>query len=765
MKRLWIGTAGVVAAVLLCAHEAPAAGRCGDHPWCDTALSADERAALLLDALTMEEKVSLLAGDDLFGASGQTHTGTSNGVARVELPTIYYGDGPMGSRQRTATAMPAPIGLAATWDPITAELYGAVIADEVKKKGNDVVFAPTINIMRTPLGGRTFEGYGEDPFLVSRIGVGWIRGAQAQGVIGCVKHYAANNQEGVGLSLPGLPLGVGVIGNRLTVDAVVDERTLREVYLPAFEAAVREANVGSVMCSYNRLNGAYACENEWLLEHVLRDDWGFEGYVLSDYLAAHPDGTARSLENGLDFEPWPGISYSPLQVNLALLAGLASPTTVDSHVGWILRTHFAYGAFDRDGYVDDDDQIDKAGHLQIASDIEEQAITLLENRGALPIGTGVARIAVIGAVADTFQARTGSAGITPFPGYSITPLSGIRDRAAAAGIEVVYHPGDDRAAAAAVAASADVALVFVADTSGEGADKPCLHLDCGFLPPPLQDHLIEAVAEVNPNTVVVLETGGPVLTPWRDDVNAIVEAWIPGVGAGTAIARVLFGDVDPGGRLPVTFPKHDGDLPTANDLEKYPGLLERVVYKEGLLVGYRWFDANEIEPAYAFGHGLSYTSFAYADLAITPEGDGAVVEVDVTNTGARAGVDVVQVYLGFPSNSPVAQPPKVLRGFAKVALAPGETTRARISLDRRAFSYWNTSAHDWSVAPGCYEVMVGRSSRNILASGFAAQGGASCGGALPEPALPWALAAGAIAVAACAARQSSRRAPYPGAPS
>ena len=294
------------------AGGADAAGRCGDHPWCDTSLDADTRAGLLLEQLTQDEKISLLAGDDLFGVGGQagSHTGTSDGVPRVDLPTIYYTDGPMGVRSGMATAMPAPLGLAATWDPALAARYGATVGNEAKSKGNDVVFAPTVNIMRTPLGGRTFEGYGEDPWLVGRMAVGWIEGAQSEGVIANVKHFAANNQEGTGPALEGTPLGVGVLGDRYTVNAVVDERTLREIYLPAFEAAVKDANVGSIMCSYNRLNGQYACENEHLLETILRLDWRFVGYVLSDYGAAHPDGTAASLNDGLDFEPWPGWCYS-----------------------------------------------------------------------------------------------------------------------------------------------------------------------------------------------------------------------------------------------------------------------------------------------------------------------------------------------------------------------------------------------------------------------------------------------------------------------
>src|SRR5437016_8022154 len=557
--RLVLGVSAGAMIASLDDSRALASGRCGIHPWCDTSLSPDERAGLLLDALTPDERVSLLAGDDLFGVSGQahTHTGTSDGAPRADLPTIYYTAGPTGSRQ--------------------------------------------------------------DSFLVSRVAVGWIRGGQGEGVIADAKHFAANNQEGRGPEPPpGAPIGLGLVGDRFTVNAVVDERTLREIYLPAFEAAVKEAQVGSVMCAYNRLNGQYACENQHLLESILEDDWGFPGYVLSDYGAAHPSGTAASLTNGLDFEPWPGWAYSPLEVEAALAAGLASPADVDEHVRRILRTLFAFGAFDRAAYVDDDAQIDKQGHADAAGEVEEAAITLLENSGALPLDAStLTSVAIIGSDADRFQSRGGSAGIRPF--FFDTPREKITERVGP-GVEVRYDPGDDHGAAAAMAAGADVALVFVSDTSIEGVDRPCLSLNCPGDSRD-QDGLITAVAASNPNTVVVLETGAPVPTP----------------------------------------------------------------------------------------------------------GGGAVVQFNVKNTGTRRGTDVAQLYLGLPSLPPAApQPPRALKGFARVDLAPGESTRVQIVLDARAFSYWNAAADGWAVAPGCYRVMVGRSSRDIRLEGVVAQAGALC---------------------------------------
>jgi beta-glucosidase len=758
MTRLSRTVSACAAAVLLSlgiTSLASAAGRCGAHPWCDTSLSPDTRAGLLLAALTDDEKISLLAGDDLFGGGfgggGATHTGTSNGVSRVDLPTTYYSDGPVAPRQGPATAMPIPMALAATFDPELARRHGATIADEARSKGNDVVFAPTVNVMRTPLGGRTFEAYGEDPWLVTRTAVAWIQGAQSQGVIANVKHFAANNQEGsspaANLNAPGQPLGPPPAqGNRMTQNSVVDERTLREIYLPQFEAAVKEANVGSVMCSYNRLNGQYACENKHLLSDILEREWGFKGYVIADYGAAH--NTDASLNNGLDFEPWPGFAYSPPPVRAMLAAGRASMRDVDGHIRRILRTLFAYGFFDRDAYKNDDAQIDKPAHAGTAQTIEESAITLLENRGALPLDQSrLKTVAVIGKDADAFKSGGGSGAVTPFAFTSIRKA--LQDRLGS-GATVTYDDGSDPAAAAAHAKAADVAIVVAGDYQSEGADRQCLTLECPNYAGD-QDGLITSVAAAQPNTVVVLDTGGPVLTPWRDKVKALVEAWYGGQEIGPAVTRVLFGDVDPSGRLPVTFPQDESQLPTAGDPEKYPGVAEEVKYKEGVLVGYRWYDAKGLTPAYPFGYGLSYTSFALRNLTLQPGGSAnarATVAFDVTNTGSRAGTAVPQLYVSLPAPRPdVVQPPRQLKGYAKVALAPGETRRITLPLNDRAFSYWDEAAGDWAMAHGCYGVAVGQSSRDLPLTGTFSMGGRSCGNAAVA-------AAGAASKRACTSRRS-----------
>jgi beta-glucosidase len=687
---------------------------------------------LLLGALTRSQKIELLSGDSLTGVLGQqgSHTGTNAEVPGL-VPRVNFTDGTAGIRQGQATAMPVEIAAAATFDPALARLDGSVLGAEARLKGNDFLFGPTLTIMRTPLAGRTFQGLGEDPLLAARQGVGLIDGIQAEGVIADANIYVANNQEGQDptgqLGQPPMPLGGGTVGNRLTVNALVDERTLREIYLPPFEAAVKDAGVGTVMCAYNRVNGVYNCENGDLLKGVLERDWGFPGFVLSDYGATHDP--VASLRNGLDFEPWPGLAYSPPAVTLALASGLVADQDIDEHVQRYLRTLFAFGVFDREGYVDDDSRIDKPGHAAASQRIAEGAITLLRNEGSvLPLDPAtLGSIAVIGSPAAAFVTGGGSSGVKPFS--TVTPLDAIAARAGG-DATVSYADGTDASAAALLARTSDVAVVFAADYQTEGADKQCLSLECPRTRGD-QDALIERVAEANPNTVVVLETGGPVLTPWRERVKGLVEAWYPGGHGGAAIARVLFGDVDPGGRLPVTFPRSEADLPTAGDPARYPGVAETVRYDEGVHVGYRWFDAHKRQPAYPFGFGLSYSRFDRRGLRATPAADGsATVAVTVTNKGRRRGIDVPQLYLGLPSDSRVPQPPWQLKDFRKITLAPGGSTRVSFRIDRRSLSHWDTGADAWRVTPGCYRVMVGGSSRDAGPRGVLTVGSAQCRGSL-----------------------------------
>jgi len=712
--------AAALAAWLVPAAGAAGAGPCGDpgqRPWCNTALSADQRASLLLGALTQDEKLSLLAG------VSSDHTGQTAPVDRVGLRSAYITDDGVSVKQGTSTAMPIPMALAATFDRGMATLSGTVIANEARDKGNDILLGPTVNIMRTPLGGRTFEAYGEDPFLVSGMAVSWIDGAQSQGVIAEVKHFCCNNQEGQFYT----------VGQKNYSSSDLDERTLREIYLPAFEAAVKEAHVGTVMCAYNRVNDDWACENRHLLTDILKGEWGFPGAVVSDWQATHE--TVLALRNGLDLEMPTAMDYSPTLVQAALASGVVTQAQVDDHVRRLLRTLFAFGFFDRPPYANDDHQIDQLGHAAVAQRIEESGITLLKNQRILPLDPKKLRsIALIGPQANRFENGGGAEDVTPFT-YT-TPLQEITKRAGPH-VNVTYDDGSDLTRAAAAAKGADVAIVFASDSEGEYMEKACASVDCTTTGRTgNQDQLIADVAAANPNTIVVLETGDPVLTPWRDSVRGLLEAWYPGEEGGAAIARVLFGDADPGGRLPATFPNSEADLPTAGDPTKYPGTTD-VYYKEGIFEGYRWYDAHDLTPAFPFGFGLSYTTFGYRNLQVEPatppsppapsQPGGpplATVTVDVTNTGARSGTDVPQLYLADPPAA--GEPPRQLKGFQKVALAPGETTRVSFPIDARALSYWDTAANDWRMAPGCYGLMVGHSSRDIALRGTLAVGGAAC---------------------------------------
>ena len=713
------------------------------HPWCDRSLSPEARAVLFQQAMTEDEEVTLLGGN---GNGASPHTGATYAIPRLGLRAVYFSDGPVGPRQGMATAMPIPMALAATFSPGLAYEHGHEIATEARDKGNDFVFAPTVNIMRTPQGGRSYEAYGEDTYLDSQTAVGWIDGAQAAGEIAVVKHYVANNQEGQ----DGAPPLAAANGGRMIVDVNASERTLREVYMPHFEAAVKQANVGAVMCSYNRVNGSYACENGHTIQQVLEGDWGFRGMVLSDYGASHV--TIADLNNGLDFVPNEGQadqSYNPVLIQAALVTGQVSKATLDAHVRRILRTLFAYGVFDRPGYTNDDAQIPVAQDQATAEQIEEHAITLMKNDGILPLKPGIKSIAVIGPYAKTFVTGGGSGGVQPRT--VVTALQGIQARVGN-GVNVTYADGNDPAAAAAAAKAADVAVVVVGDVETEGQDKSCIDLNCSddiadsnsvlftengstcaTVSCPLngsnEDGLVSAVAAANPKTIVVLETGAPVLTPWRDRVPAILEAWYPGQEGGTAIARVLFGDVDPGGRLPVTFPQDPSQLPTAGSVTQYPGVAEEEYYSEGLLVGYKWYDAHHLTPAFPFGSGLSYTSFSYGPLTVhaTPGANQvATASIEVTNTGPRAGIAVPELYLSKPSTAALPQPPRQLVGYDSVSVPAGHAVRVSFPLNDRSFASWEDTG--WGIVPGCYTLSAGSSSRALPSAAIIARG-ASCAGA------------------------------------
>ncbi len=772
-RKLWLMVAALCAlsgcgsdspaASAEASDQAEAASRCNtltEHPWCDAAKSAAERAELLVAAMSLEQKIDYLAGDDpQASATGDPYVGVVNGIAELGLPALRMSDGPVGVRGSPATAMPIPLALGASFNPELAQRVGAAIANEVRHKGNDLVHAPVADIVRNPLAGRSFETFGEDPLLVSQMVVEWVRGAQAEGVMANVKHYLMNTQEGV-VSVPPI---AAVVGGRSVVNAVVDERSLREIYLPPYEAAVKDADVASVMCAYNYVNGEPACSSPQLLQGVLRDEWGFDGFVVTDYFFAQKDTVQSANTSALIEMPY-GVFFSQPLLQAAVQSAAVEEQTLDANLRQIFRSLFRFNFFDRPSYERNDELIDQAAHALLARDVAEQGAVLLRNAGVLPLTEEVKTLAVIGKSAEQRPSGGGSSFVTPFRFQ--TPLEAIRRRAGP-DVDVQYADGSDLAAAAALAAQADVAVVFASNIATEGSDRYCLSLDCtladapdslllnslqngapdfldqlldpvfasspirevldqAFAPillgAPLlplshdnQDALIAAVAAVNPASVVLLQNSGAVLTPWREQVDAILQVWYPGQEGGEAIARLLFGDSDPGGRLPLSFPDKETDTPVAGDPQRYPGVANQAAHSEGVFIGYRWFDQQQREPAYAFGHGLSYTDFVLSNLAVKQHGDGgALVTAQLRNTGGRSGWAVPQLYVGLPSAAAdLPQPPWALKAFSKHWLRPGESVSLRYELDARALSYWEPLSGTWQRAPGNYRFALGESSRAL----------------------------------------------------
>ncbi|HEY3716491.1 MAG TPA: glycoside hydrolase family 3 C-terminal domain-containing protein [Jatrophihabitantaceae bacterium] len=681
MMHIWKAlpvAAAVIAGVALAA--APAAGAEA------APLTPSQRASDLVAQMTLDEKIT-----ELHGVQDAEHRRYVPGIDRLGIPPLAITNGPAGvgpgddPNQPAATALPAPISLAASFDAALAQQYGVITGAETRDLGQSLLEGPDINIARVPVNGRTFEGYGEDPYLSGQISVGNINGIQSQGVIAEVKHYAANNQE----------------ANRGSVNAVVDDRTEHEIYLPAFEASVKDAHAGSVMCAYNKVNGPYNCQNDHLLGDVLRGQWGFDGFVQSDFGATH--STVASAQAGMDLEMPTGPFYGDA-MKRAVENGQISVQTIDTLLIRRFTTMIRFGLFDRPLTTSPIPITEDGTFARTAA---EQGTVLLKNAAAqLPLdASALHSVAVIGPYAGA--ARTGGGGSSHVePAYTVSPVDGIQNRVGPT-VTVSYNDGADPAAAAALARSADVAIVMVGDDETEGVDRPGLALSGN------QDALVSAVAAANPHMVAVVKSGGPVLMPWVDQVPAVVEAWYPGEEDGNAVAAVLFGDVNPSGKLPITFPKADGDVP-AHTPQQYPGVNGTAVYSEGLQVGYRWYDAQGIAPLFPFGYGLSYTTFAFSHLTVTPvlalRGQ-VTVGVDVTNTGTRTGSEVAQVYVADPAAA--GEPPTQLKGFQKVTLAPGQTKHLRLTLDQRAFSTWDPAAQQWTTRDGRYRVFVGDSSRNL----------------------------------------------------
>jgi len=668
-------------------ESAIAQGAAASRPWMDTSLSPQQRAELIVKAMTLDEKIAQIHMLDLRGDKPREVPG----LPRLGLASFKITNGPLGAgpgdspRPQPATALPAALALAASWDPTLAETFGRIAGEEVAARPEHLLEAPGVNIARVPQCGRNFEYFGEDPYLASRMVVPEIKGIQGTGIIAEVKHFAVNNQEDA----------------RKLIDEIVDERTLREIYLPAFEASVKQGDVAAVMCAYPSVNGQFMCENSHLLKDILRGEWGFKGFVQSDYTATL--STLPAANAGLDLSMKNDEHYSA-NFKEAIRTKQLDPSVLDTMLIRRLTQMFRFGFFD---HPPQHAEVDAKKNGAAARAIAEQSAVLLKNTGnLLPLeAASIKSITVIGPYGES--AHTGGGGSSAVvPLYTVTPLDGLKN-VAGPNVTVNFHDGSDSAAAAAAAKSADVVLLMAGNKDREGSDRPNLSL------PDEQDELIASVAAANPKTIVVLKTGGPVLMPWIDKVPAVLEAWYPGEEDGNAVANLLFGKANPSGKLPMTFPKAENDTP-AHTREQWPGVNGKAVYSEGLKVGYRWYDAQKIEPLFAFGFGLSYTTFAIRNLSAPAQasaGKPLSVTVEVANTGKRAGAQVVQVYVASPAAA--GEPPKQLRGFEKVALSPGESKRVTIQLDERAFSIWDVAKKGWSVVPGEYTISAGDSSRNL----------------------------------------------------
>ncbi len=804
-------------------------------------MNMEERVEALLQQLTLKEKIAFLSGKDAW------HTAA---VERLGIPSLTVSDGPHGPRKATpTTAFPTGSAMAATWNPDLIERVGAALAEETLAMQSDVLLGPCVNMVRHPLAGRNFETYAEDPYLAGRIGIGWVKGLQSKQVGASLKHFACNNQE----------------VERFRGSSQIDERTLREIYLPQFEMIVQEAKPWTVMCSYNRLNGVYTSEHRHLLTEILKGEWNYDGVVVSDWNANHT--TTASVQNGLDLEmPGPARYYGRLLVEAAEIWQIEIET-LDQAVRRLLRLIVRSGRLDAPRPVG---SVNTVAHQTLARATAAEAITLLKNeRAHLPLKLDALKsIAIIGPNADDWQISGGGSSrveppyvVSPLaalkqkignratvayePGCDnyteppkiksewLTPISGqghgltleffnnpsfagapsaseviptifqwwwsdgsdpritldkfsarlsgtltvpetgqysfkfnnsslarvfvdevlvmtqdrsdvgipienqrdllaldlIGGRAYAfrieyekhtaenfafirAGLARVYRVGEDQrlARAVALAQRSEVALVFVGlaeNYETEGADRPDLAL------PNAQNDLVRAVAQANPNTIVIVNAGAPVALPWMDQVSTVVFGYYAGMEAGNALADILCGDVNPSGKLPVTLPQRLQDTPA---FTHYPGTREQI-YGEGVFVGYRWYDARDLAPLFPFGHGLSYTTFAYRDLRVAAQariGELVHVAITVQNTGAVAGQEVVQVYVR-DVQATLPRPPQELKRFAKIALAPGATQMVEFTLDERAFAFYDPYAKRWVVEPGEFEIRVGSSSRDIRA--------------------------------------------------
>ncbi|MGP4098272.1 beta-glucosidase family protein [Nonomuraea sp. KM90] len=714
---------------------------CAGVPWMDRSKSPERRARALLAASTLDQKLRWL---DEHSANDPART-TFTTAAPRELPpgefvpvtftmppqvpctpAIQYTDAPSAIAGAGAgvTVFPANVSLSSSWDRALAYEKGVAMGHEAWRKQRNVLLGPGIAGGRDPRSGRTSEYLGEDPVLSGLMAGAYSRGVganDAEPVQAQLKHFVANEQE----------------TDRNNSSSNVDGRTLREIYTLPYEIAIDRGDVGSVMCSYNQVNHDWACGSQQLLGQILKREIGFDGWVVSDFGARHYlTDDPPSLKAGLDQELNAWRYWTPMAIKEQIAHGRLSEADVDAAAYRIVRAHIASGLFDVPRLSAPDADVSTPQSQALARRLAEQGSVLLKNDGALPLSRSVRKIAVIGPTAANTPATgdidASSVCLHTAPNIPCTakaPLDAITARAQAGGATVSYADGTDLAAAAATAAAADVAVVFGHYREGEFADRPNISLDAGG------DALIAAVTAANPRTVVVLQTGGPVLMPWIGSVRSVLEVWYAGEEMGPAIASLLWGDTAPSGKLTHSFPRSEADLPTAGDPRRYPGTFSdgsvvrppgnteprQVEYGEGLRVGYRWYAAQDIEPLFPFGHGLTYTTFAYDRLRVTAHRD-LRVSFRLTNTGRRAGTETAQVYVELPPSA--NEPSKRLLGWEKVTLRPGESRTVRLTLsaadleDLHLLQYWNTGTGRWTTARGVHQVSVGTSFDTSLRGRF-----------------------------------------------
>lgn len=697
----------------------PSQQELASKPWMNTKLSAQERTQLVLKEMTMDEKLGLLMG--YFGTdapwknftrpveSYPQSAGFVYGVPRLGIPHIWQADAGVGVASqsgpnvRERTSLPSGMATAATWNPQVGFDGGAMIGSEARTSGFNVLLAGGVNLVREPRNGRNFEYGGEDPYLAGVMVGHQIKGVQSNHIVSTLKHFAYNDQE----------------TGRFNVNVNIDEAAGRMSDLLALQFAYEIGNPGSVMCSYNRVYGVYACESDYLLNQVLKQDWGFKGWVMSDWGATH--STVPAANNGLDQQsgfPFDVSAYFKEPLKEAVVNGWVSPERFDDMAGRVLFALFDKGIIDNP-VPKGSNNIDFKKHALITQKDAEEAIVLLKNDKLLPVAKDVKKIAIIGSHANVgVLSGGGSSQVYPLGGMAVSglgpkvfpgpmvyhpssPMKALEARLP--NTRITFDEGTNVEAAATLAAESDLVLVFANQWTAESVDAASLSL------PDNQDALISAVAKVNKKTVVVLQTGGAVLMPWLTDVGAVVEAWYPGTSGGEAIARVLTGEVNPSGHLPITFPAAETQLPRVK-VDGYPEVKDQrfdVTYSEGATVGYKWFDANKQEPLFPFGFGLSYTNFEFNDLKAVVKNNQLNISFSVKNTGVVAGKEVAQVYIA-PLNTKW-EAPKRLGAFQKVDLKPGESTQVSVSVDPRLLGMYQGKTKTWKIAKGQYEVILATS--------------------------------------------------------